>query len=125
MVKGRVEKNAIEVVMKYEKVRCGKIPEDVSEKRLGYDVESKGRCIEVKGQNTKNPRFIHISKNIISQLGKNISNYYIYVVYNIREGEKPKMKILEPDTIFKHLEIDPLFLLKGNIIKQYGEDAWI
>ena len=42
------------------------------------------------------------------KLGKGLSSYYVYIVYNIKDN--PKLKILEPDVIFKNLKIDTVFL---------------
>jgi hypothetical protein len=67
--------------------------------------------------------FIWITPTIVRNLGKNIANYYIYIVYEIKN--KPKLKILEPDAIFKNLKIDPLFLLTGAVINEYGKNIKI
>lgn len=115
-----VEQKAIELVLEYEK-KQGRNPIDVSKKRCGYDIESNDRFIEVKGQSSIKAGFIWINNTLVRTLGKNLANYYIYIIYDIKD--KPKIKILEPDIIFKNLQIDTWFLLKSSVINEYGKDA--
>lgn len=115
-----VEEKAMEIVMRYEKTQ-GRKPKDVSKTKSGFDIKSGKRCIEVKGQSNKRATWIWISNSIVRNLGKNLSNYYIYIVYDIKG--KPKLKILEPDVIFKNLKIDTLFLLTTAVINKYGKDT--
>ncbi len=115
-----VEQKAMKIVMEYEKSH-GRNPKDVSRTRCGYDIESGNRCIEVKGQSSVRADWIWITPTIVRNLGKKLANYYIYIVYDIKT--KPKLKILEPDIIFKNLKIDTLFLLKGDVINEYGKDV--
>ncbi|GAI04973.1 unnamed protein product [marine sediment metagenome] len=72
-------------------------------------------------QGSKKADWIWISNSIVRNLGKKLSNYYIYIVYDIKN--KPKLKILDPDVIFKNLKIDTLFLLKGAVINEHGKDV--
>lgn len=113
------EQKAMKIVMEYEKIQ-GRKPKDVSKTRCGYDIKSGNRCIEVKGQSSERASWIWITPTIVRNLGKKIGNYYIYIVYDIKN--KPKLKILEPDAIFKNLKIDTLFLLKDEVINKYGKD---
>jgi len=115
-----IEQQAMEIVMKYEKSQ-GRNPKDVSRTRCGYDIKSGNRYIEVKGQGSKKAEWIWISNSIVRNLGKNLANYYIYIVYDIKN--KPKLKIFESDVIFKNLQIDTLFLLKSGVINKYGKDV--
>jgi len=115
-----VEQKAIAHVMEYEKKQNRK-PEDVSKQKCGYDIKSGDRCIEVKGQSGRKASWIWINNSIVRKLGKDLSNYYVYIVYDIKD--KPKLKILEPDVIFKNLKIDPFFLLTTAVINQYGENV--
>ncbi len=117
-----VEQRAMKIVMKYEKSQ-GKEPRDVSRTRCGYDIKSGRRRIEVKGESSERASWIWVSNSIVRNLGKNLSNYYIYIVYDI--NNKPKMKVLEPDDIFKNLKIDTLFLLTTAAINKYGKDIKI
>jgi len=114
------EQKAMKIVMKYEKSKDRK-PKDVSKQKCGYDIKSGDRCIEVKGQSSKRADGIWINNSIVRNLGKDLSNYYVYIVYDIKNN--PKLKILEPDVIFKNLRIDPWFLLKMGVINRYGRDV--
>ena len=121
-----VEQKAIKLVMEYEKKKQNRKPEDVHQQKCGYDIKSYDtksgyRCIEVKGQSSKRADGIWINNSIVRKLGKDLSNYYVYIVYDIKNN--PKLKILEPDVIFKNLRIDPCFLLKTGVINRYGKDV--
>jgi len=76
--------------------------------------------MEVKGQSGARASWVWIKPTIVRNLGKEIGDYYIYIVYDIKD--QPKLKILDPDIIFKNLKIDTLFLLKDKIINTYGKD---
>jgi len=115
-----VEQKAIKIVMEYE-ISQGRKPKDVSKQRCGYDIKSGDRCIEVKGESSKRASWIWISDTIVRNLGKELSNYYVYIVYDIKKN--PKLKILEPDTIFKNLKIDTVFRLTTAVINRYGMDV--
>jgi len=115
-----VEQKAIKIVMEYEKSQ-GRMPSDVSRTKCGYDIKSNERCIEVKGKTKKRADWIWINNSIVRNLGKDLSNYYIYIVYDIKR--EAKLKILEPDIIFKNLKIDTLFLLPTAVINKYGKDV--
>ena len=117
-----VEQKAMEIVMAYEKAQ-GRHPQDVSRTRCSYDIKSDNRCIEVKGQGSKRAGWILINNSIVRNLGKNLSNYYIYIVYDIKA--EPKLKILEADTIFKNLKIDTVFLLTTAVINEHGNNIKI
>ncbi len=117
-----VEQKAMDIVMNYEKLQ-GRKPENVCRTRCGYDIKSSDRCIEVKGQSSQRAGWIWISNSITRNLGKNLSNYYIYIVYDI--NKEPKLKIIDPDTIFKNLKIDTLFLLTTAVINEHGKDVKI
>jgi hypothetical protein len=60
--------------------------------------------------------FIHLYKKLFLKLGKNVSNYYIYVVFDIKN--RPKLKIIPPETILANLEIETSFFIKA---KSYGD----
>ena len=115
-----VEQKAIKIVMEYEKSK-GRKPKDVSKQKCGYDIKSGDKYIEVKGVSSKSASWIWISNSIVRNLGKELSNYYVYIVYNIKDN--PKLKILEPDVIFKNLKIDTVFLLTAAVINQRGKDV--
>ena len=115
-----VEQKAMQIVMAYERSQ-GREPKDVCRTRCGYDIKSSERYIEVKGQGKKRADWIWISNSITRLLGKNLANYYIYIIYDIREN--PKLKIIEPDVIFKNLQIDTLFKLSTGAINKFGKDV--
>ena len=109
-----VEQKALQIVMKYER-KQGRFPKDVSSKRCGYDIESSNRLIEVKEQSHPSGDFIQLYKKLFVKLAKRISQYYIYVVYDIRN--QPKLKIIPPDVILANLEIDTTFLIRAKAYK--------
>jgi hypothetical protein len=114
MAKG-VELKAMKLVMEYEKTK-GRKPNDVSkDKNRPFDIKSGRRCIEVKGQGSKSPRWVWLYKNTLKKLGNDVLNYYIYVVYDVKR--KPKLRIIPPGKIFGNLQIDPRFLLPAQVIK--------
>ncbi len=113
-----VEKKAMRIVMKYEKIN-GRRPKDVSKKRIGYDIESDKRLIEVKGQSRKEAGMIGIHNSIVRKLGKRLAKYHIYIVYNI--NKLPRLRIIEPDDIFKVLETDVRFVIKKADVTKYGK----
>ena len=86
-----VEQRAMQIVMKYEK-KQNRNPKDVSKTRCGYDIQSDGRCIEVKGMSSKNAGWFWINNSIVRNLGKNLANYWVYIVYDMKQ--KLKLKIL-------------------------------
>lgn len=119
MVKS-TEQKAMEIVMRYER-KQGRKPKDVSKTRCGYDIKSGNRCIEVKGESSKRASWVWINNSIVRKLGKKLANYYVYIVYDIKN--KPKLKTLEPNVIFKNLKIDTVFLLETGAINKYGKDV--
>ncbi|KKU29936.1 hypothetical protein A3G55_01315 [Candidatus Giovannonibacteria bacterium RIFCSPLOWO2_12_FULL_44_25] len=110
----RTEKQAIEIVMEYER-KNGRKPEEVSNKKCGYDIKSGDRFIEVKGQKAKQPDVIGLYKTTLSKLGDNILHYFIYLVYDIKSN--PKLKILPPEKIFGNIEMEQQFIIRGKIFK--------
>ena len=117
-----VEQKAVSIVLDYE-TKEGRKPTDVSKDKCGYDVKSGDRFIEVKGTKDKRAGWFWITDTIVRTLGKNLANYYLYIVYNI--NNTPKLKILEPDDIFKNLKIDNIFKLTTKVINEYGKDVAI
>lgn len=96
------EEISIKYVMKYEKAQ-GRKPIDMSKKRIGYDIKSGNRFIEVKSRPRPNLfAFITLQDTLLRRLGKGIAHYYIYVVFDM-DGS-PKIVIIPPDTIFKNLK---------------------
>lgn len=96
-------------VMEYERLN-GRNPKDVSKTGCGYDIESVGRFIEVKGT-ARNRKTLSLYKKLLKQLGGKINQYYIYVVYNIESS--PKLKILEPKVVTQSLEEDTRYIIRA------------
>lgn len=120
----RVEQQAIEVVMTYER-KQGRKPKDVHTLRKGYDIESDNRLIEVKGQSKKRPGSIWIKKTLLKKLGKGVMQYHVYIVYGLNPDESrsvPKIKILPPALIFSNLQIDTVYLISAKAVSS-GVDA--
>ena len=110
----------MKIAMNYEKKR-GRAAVDVSKRKVGYDIKSGGRLIEVKARADKlKVGNIHMHGSLLKKLGKNVSKYYIYVIYNI--NKEPKMKILPPDFIFSNIEIDAHYLIRGKAIKNFPDE---
>jgi len=98
-----IEDKAIKLILEYE-LKNGWEAEDVHRKGLPYDIVSKKgnevRFIEVKATKGKMRPYIEVSEALLRGLGKYIGNYYVYYVYNLG---KPKLRIIDPDTLFKNL----------------------
>jgi len=109
-----IEQKAMKLVMGYER-KHGRYPKDMSTTGCGYDIKSGSRLIEVKGMSHPNGDFISLYKKLLTKLGKEISNYYIYVVYDIKN--KPKLKIIPPNTILANLEIETSFFIRAKAYK--------
>ncbi len=107
------EEISIKYVIKYEK-KIGNNPVDVSKKRIGYDIKSGKKFIEVKSRpGEKIQPFITLNNHLLRSIGKGLANYYIYIIYNMRE--KPKLVIVPPEIIFKNLETDTVLLLRSKV----------
>ena len=111
----KVEKTAMDYVMKYEKKK-GRIPKDVSNLKCGWDIESEDRTtdekrhIEVKGhsggyQNT------HMTQNEWNMATKYGNKYYLYVVFHALD--RPEL----------HQKADPANKCHPTIQKSY-EIKW-
>ena len=115
-----IEQKAIDLIIQYEKGR-GRNAKDVHGSKLGYDIKSTGRYIEVKTRKSEKIGFVKIYDSLIRTLGKNISKYYIYYVYNMKRN--PKLIVVGPDVIFKNLETEVQFLLRAKHIKALKDAA--
>ena len=103
---------AIEVVIDYEK-KQGRTPEIVSKRNQGYNIKSNDRFIDVKVNSKKSD--VLMSFSVFKKLGKQISNYYVYLVE--MENKKPIIKILDPDLVLKNFSLLTLVKIKENLIK--------
>ncbi|GIU68488.1 MAG: hypothetical protein KatS3mg001_338 [Candidatus Pacearchaeota archaeon] len=110
------KKKAIELVLDYEK-KQGRNPQTVNKFRNGYDIKSGDRLIEIK-INERDSDLL-VSFKGFKKLGKNVVNYYIYVLNG--DEEKPKLKILEPEFILRNFNLLTLVKIKSDSIKKVGE----
>ena len=90
----------IKLVMEYER-KQGRNPEDVSRRYVGYDIKSDDRLIEVKKRDIKYG-FLFMTNNEFLTFLKN-KNAYLYLVYY--RDDKPKLKILQRDTVLANSKI--------------------
>lgn len=115
MPKTKAEEKSIALVMKFER-KSGRHPEK-AKSRSGYDIKSGNRCIEVKGRTEDElPSEVKTNKFMLKSLGKNIKNYYVYIVFSIKK--KPKLLILPSEVVFTNLDIDSVLTLNPKNIKK-------
>jgi len=79
----REEEEAIKIVIEYER-KNGREPKDVRDKKLGYDIESSGRIIEVKARDFPKRRFVYLTQKEFETFLKN-KNSWLYIVTPKRE----------------------------------------
>ena len=99
---------AMELVIKYERQQ-GRNPVVVDQTKCGYDIRSERRCIEVKGREKDRVQWINFHKTMVKKLGKDILNFYLYLVCNI--WNEPKLLIFPPTLVISNLEIDTNYIL--------------
>jgi len=89
-----VEKIGMEIAMEYERI-CGRIPEDVSEQNLGYDIRSKGkgqiRYIEVKARAETGD--VVLTPNEWFKARRFKEDYWLYIVENALK--KPVLYLIQ------------------------------
>ncbi len=110
------KKKAIELVVEYEK-KQGRNPEVVNKRKFGYNIKSGDRFIDVKIGSKRGD--LLVSFTAFKNLGKSISNYYIYVLKG--DEEKPRMQILEPEFILQNFNLLTLINIKANSTKKIPE----
>lgn len=76
-----VEEAAIKVAIRYERA-MGRNPMSVERKGFGYDIESGGLKIEVKGRGRDKEPHVLMNENNINALEKSGDEYRLYVVMN-------------------------------------------
>lgn len=107
------EEKSIKYVMSYEKSH-GRNPVNVSGRHIGYDIKSGRRFIEVKSRPTGRIQpYIKLHNNLLRSIGKGLSNYYLYIVYDM--DVDPKLVIVPPEKIFNNLETEVSLLLRGKV----------
>jgi len=108
------EERSIKYVIKFERSQSRSPVINVSKKHIGYDIKSKGRYIEVKSRpGPKIQPSIALHNALLRKLGKGISRYYVYVVYDMKK--KPKLVIVKPEVIFKNLETKVSLLIRKKV----------
>lgn len=104
---------SIKYVIKYERSQ-GREAKDVSGKGLGYDVKSGNRYIEVKSRpGCRIQPFITLHNHLLRSIGKGLSNYYVYLVYDM--NKEPKLVIIPPEVVLKNLETKVSLLIRKKV----------
>jgi len=94
------EKEAIQIVIEYEKKR-GRKARDVSKEKKGYDVESSNRLIEVKLRDFPKRRFVFLTEKEFQTFLKN-KNAWLYIV--TKDG---KVYEIERDVVLRNTTFRP------------------
>lgn len=103
-----VEDRAKDFVCEHERKegrKPKKLPPPTWGKGEGYDIESSGRKIEVKGSSASWQPFVKFNQYNVKAWKKN-KNFWLYVVYNIGKGKKPELRILNRNKILKERKLD-------------------
>ncbi len=97
-MKNSTEQKAIEIVKTYE-IEEGRSPVNVSKKGVGYDLESSGRMIEVKGvsESWKTYTWQSLYHSEVECLDRNTKNFYLYIVKF--DGDKSSLYIIPGDKL--------------------------
>jgi hypothetical protein len=106
------EKRAIDLVIKYEK-QNGRKAIDYSSQHCIYDVKSSGRLIEVKSRVGNGVGF-SILQNTIDKLSS-VQKKQFYLYY-VELRDKPTIRIVPPNILFKNLIPDTKYRLPARII---------
>lgn len=86
MDKRTVEDKAIEVASNFER-RNNRSPQLVHKTGVGYDIESDGRKIEVKGR-TGEDRFVQLNDENIRAFRKFPHDFWLYIVHFDKKTEE-------------------------------------
>ena len=113
------KKKAIKLVMEYER-KQGRNPEKANKFKQGFDLKSGERLIDIKINGKKDSSLL-LSFTKFKKLGRDISNYYVYLLNEEKEGEKPTLKILEPDFIINNLNLLTLINIKPHLINKLNK----
>lgn len=89
-VRQQVEQAAMQVAIAFEQQQ-GRNPYDVSQQNLGYDIESSGRCIEVKGRAGLGA--VVLTANEWITAGRLGADYWLYVVTEALS--QPKLHLIQ------------------------------
>jgi len=98
-----IERRAIEIVRLYETAE-GRNPINVSKKGVGYDIESSGRMIEVKGvsESWKTYNWQSLFPSEVECLNRNTKNFYLYIVKF--ESNENSLYIIPGDSLIKEFK---------------------
>ncbi|OGY98276.1 MAG: hypothetical protein A3A43_02415 [Candidatus Liptonbacteria bacterium RIFCSPLOWO2_01_FULL_56_20] len=99
-----IEQRAIEFVASFEKQHRRGPARNVASQHLGYDVESRGRKIEVKGFRANYPGFANFNEYNFKALQRE-DNFFLYIVCNV--NEKPRLAIFDKNQTLKNLKFSP------------------
>jgi len=92
----------MEIVRGYE-TKEGRNPKDVSKNGVGYDIESDGRKIEVKGvgENWKTYTWQALYPSEVECLNKDAQNFFLYIV-KLSDGREHTLYVIPgPDLLGK------------------------
>ncbi len=107
-----VQRIGILTALKYEERKDRKIARELGEsEKLGYDIKSKERYIEVKGSNRSNPEFT-LKTNEFKTLQKNPEKYFVYVIKDALQN--PSLSVLHGEEL----------LLITDIAVTYSYNRW-
>ena len=113
------KQKAIEIAVNYEK-KQGRNPEQVNKIKKGYDIKSNERLIDVRFVPDDKINMQTIPLTFLKKIGKDIVNFYIYIIYNL--NNKPKLKILNSDFILRNFNTyTNIFFNKSLLNKQKDE----
>ena len=106
-------KKNIKYVINYES-KQGRKPQDVSKKRVGYDIKSGDRYIEVKSRpGSRLQPFLTLHNHLLRSIGKGLAHYYIYVIYDMKKD--PKLVILPPELVLRNLETNVSLFIRRRV----------
>lgn len=94
-----VEKKAMEYAMQYEREHGGN-PIDRSNEKMGFDIESGNKRIEVKGRSGKTTSIVHFNQYNYASMQKALEEnkeYWLYIVKINKDDSKllKKMDVTE------------------------------
>ena len=102
----KAEKQAIEYVMKIE-MEKGNNPRNRSKDKMGYDIESGNKRIEVKGRSGDKASIVHFNQYNFASMQEAIregKEYLLYIV-KIIDDDNYKLKIMDVNEIIARAEV--------------------
>lgn len=101
-----VEKKAMDYAMQYEREN-GRNPKDRSKEKVGFDIESDNRIIEVKGRSGKTVSIIHFNQYNYASMQKALKGkkeYWLYIV-KINNDESKQLKKMDVMEVIRRAKI--------------------